>query len=287
MLNINKIVVSNSFGMDKLVVSFFIDNTEEDLDAYTFNIYRSETGIDDYQCIAQNVGYYYYEDYSVNLYNNNIKYFYKVEAVNQSSGISKLSECYGFLEINEPDTWGAAIEEIERTYLHYVIKNESMLLLKKKRFGQICRCYDDIRYQSDPKCPSCHGTKYVGGYENAVPIEINYQNPSQRTQIFEQFDLDGEERSPIQIWTPNFPIIQAEDVLVDSKNNRYRVVSVTPTVKNNFILRQIISIQKIQTSDIVYKVPLIQIRKSHYEEDLAKSLYIQNNGIESFILQSR
>lgn len=284
MLNVNKVIVSNSFGMEKLIVSFYIDDTDENLDDYTFNVYRSETGTDDYQCIAQNVGYYYFEDYSVNLYNNNIKYFYKIEIVNQITGQRELSESFGFLEVNEPDMWGSAIEEIERAYLHYVIKNDTMLLLKKKRFGQVCRCYDDIRYQTDPKCLSCYGTKYVGGYENAVPIEVNYQNPSQRTQIFEVFDMDGEERSPIQLWTFNFPIVQPEDVLIDSKNNRYRVVSVTPTTKNNFILRQIISIQRIQTSDIVYKIPLIRIRKSHYEEDIAKALYIKDNGVEKFLM---
>ena len=282
MINIDKITVSNSFGMGRLTVFFYLSDTEENLDDYTFNIYRSQTGLNDYECIAQNVGYYYYEDYTVNLYNNNIKYFYKVEALNQSTCERKLSDCFGFLEIEEPDVWGSAIEEIERMYLGCVIKNEPMLLLKKMRFGQLCRCYDDIRCQTNPKCPSCHGTKYIGGYEGGIPIEVNYQNPTQRSQVFELFDMDGETKSPIQLWTPNFPIVQAEDILVDSKNNRYRVTSVTPTTKNYFILRQIISIQRIQTSDIAYKIPLIRIRKSHYEEDLAKALYIQRNGLKAF-----
>lgn len=256
MLNISEITVSNSFGVDRLIIFFKISDTDENLENYTFNVYRSDTGLDDYECIAQNVGFYYYEDYAVNLYNNNIKYFYKIEAVNQETGEHQISDTFGFLEIEEPDMWGAAIEEMERDYLHYVVQNEKMYLLKKKRFGQICRCYDDIREQMDPKCPSCFGVRYVGGYENAVPIEVNYQNPVQRTQMFDLFNSEGEDRSPIQLWTPNFPIIQAEDILVDSKNNRYRVVSVTPTTKNYFILRQIISIQRINNTNIIYKIPI-------------------------------
>ena len=256
MLNINKIIVSNSFGMDRLVVFFEISDTDEGLENYTFNVYRSNSGLDDYECIAQNIGFYYYEDYTVNLYNLNVKYFYKIEVVNQETGEHRISDIFGFLEIDDPDVWGASIQEMEQRYLCYVIKNERMFLLKKKRFGQTCKCYDDIRSQIDPKCPNCFGTRYTGGYERAVPIDVNYQNPAQRTQVFELFDVDGEERSPIQLWTSNFPIVQAEDILVDAKNNRYRVVSVTPTTKNYFILRQIVSIQRINNSNIIYKIPI-------------------------------
>ena len=263
MVYVNSTKATAMFGLDRVVVFFKTADTKEDLNDYTFNLYRSESGIDsDYHLVLSNVPFEV-EDFSVNLYDENIKYFYKIQVVDKD-GNKTMSDETATMFIQNPDKWGTAIADITKMYLHNVVKNDTMYLLKKKRFGTICSCWDDIRRIQLPDCPHCYGTKYAGGYFNPIPIEVNYSGPSTYNQLFEPFNIEGEQESGKQLWTSNYPVIQAEDILVDKWNNRYIVTSVTPTMKDFFLIRQIVTIQKKAKTNIVYDVPLDIERSDFY-----------------------
>lgn len=251
--------------MSRLIVFFQVEDTREDLSKYSFNVYRSNIGTD-FECIAQNVGHYYYEDYDVNLYNGNIKYFYKIEIVNNDTGERLLSDKVSIFGVEEPDNYGFAIAEIEQRYLQYVVNQKQMILLKKKYFGQLCTCFDEVRTQPNPKCKCCFGTRYVGGYSTPVPIMVNYQAPEQASVDVGIQDQDNLGEAPVQLWASSFPPISVGDILVDHHNERYRVVSVVSTTKRHFIIRQVLTIAKIQPTDIVYRIPISETLDEEVEE---------------------
>lgn len=255
MLELRDIQATTKFGLDRVVITYEFEDTNENMSNYTLNLYKSYSGIDDSYFLQQSdIDFFRTEDWDVDLLDENIKYFYKIEFVNIETGETELSKKFAMLKVKEPDRWGHAIAAMEKVYLENVIRNPNMYLLKKIRSGGRCFCFDDIRMVSDPKCKLCYGTSYVGGYEKATPIKVNFANAEQYTQSFDLSNMQGEERSGLQLWTSNYPIIQAEDVLVDDDNIRWRITSVTPTTKGKFILRQILTIEMIQKTDIVYKV---------------------------------
>ena len=257
MLTIKNIETSCEFGLDKIVVTFEFNDTTEKLSDYTLNLLRSEIGTENsFVLEASNIPYGCYEDYDVDLYDENKKYFYKIEIVNLKTGEKSVSEETSMFMVKPADGWGHAIADIENVYLHNVIRNDKVFLLKKIRSGGVCECWDDIRMTADTRCPLCYGTGYLGGYYAPIDIEVNYANTEQYSQAFAPEDMQGEVRSSKQFWTTNFPVIQPEDVIVDSDNLRWRVTSVMPTRKGKFILRQIINIEKIQKTDMVYKIPI-------------------------------
>ena len=59
----------------------------------------------------------------------------------------------------------------------------------------------------------------------------------------------------VSIWTESYPIISVGDIFVDEKNDRFKVVQVQRTMKNNeFMLRQILNMQLLSTADPAYGV---------------------------------
>ena len=257
MITVKDIFTSCEFGLDKIVVTYDFYDTSEKLTDYTIDLYRSEVGMDNtFYLEASNIPYGCYEDFNVDLFDENKKYFYKIQCANNLTGEKSMSDTTAAFTVKPADGWGHAIADIENVYLHNVIRNEKVFLLKKIRSGTVCQCWDDIRMTADTRCPICYGTGYVNGYFYPMDIEVNYANTEQFSQAFSQEDMQGEVRSSKQFWTSNFPIIAAEDVIVDSDNFRWRVISVMPTKKDKFILRQIVNIEKIPKTDMVYKIPV-------------------------------
>ena len=70
-------------------------------------------------------------------------------------------------------------------------------------------------------------------------------------------DEVGYEESLINVWTLNYPIIHANDIIVDCYNDRYNILSVQRVTKNNkFVLRQILNIQKLPPNHVIYEFPI-------------------------------
>ena len=52
MITVDKITVSDQFGLDRLFVSFSIVNTTEDIANYRFDLYRSLNSEYDFEAVA-------------------------------------------------------------------------------------------------------------------------------------------------------------------------------------------------------------------------------------------
>jgi hypothetical protein len=255
MVTIKDIEVLDLFSTQFLHVKFTINDTSEDITEYSFNLYKANSPEDAFVLIAPNITDFVYSDYDVNLYNPAISYYYKVEIVDKN-GIKTISDKMGAYRGRQPDAVAETIVYNYNTYLKNIINNQ-MHLLQRKHNGQLCtHCYDKIRRRaSDSNCPFCYATKYIGGYYPPTQIYVSLLNSA---SIVNEFTIssDTEEVSPIQLWTSNFPIIKVQDVLIDRNNDRFIVTNWQPTYKDYYIIRQLIQIQRIPKSDVVYTFPI-------------------------------
>lgn len=253
MLYVNKIYVTDQFGLDRLLVTFSINNTPESLDDYRFDLYRSLNPENDWNLLAVDVQNFSYEDYNVNLFNRSLHYYYKVLVTKISTGDEAWSDLVGSYMGHTGDNYANAIIAIESKYLDNVVANTKLDLYKRRQSGQICSCYDEVRRRSDPKCPICLGTQIVGGYYPPVTMNVNFFNVMQRQHRMEPFG-DFDDTAPQQLWTKNYPLIANEDVFVDQFNDAHIVTNWTPSYKNSFLLRQTMAVARIPRTSIFYQI---------------------------------
>jgi len=253
MIYIKDILVSDKLGLDSLYVEFSINDTHDNLDNYIFDIYKSNHQTGAYTLLVSDIKDFSHRDMLVNLYDVSINYYYKIKVTDKLTSESILHDIYGEYKGRKPDLEAQAIVEIHTIYLKNII-TEKLKLLKRKKIGQLCTCFDDVRRRSNPvSCEICYGTKYVGGYYSAYEIFVNYFNASNVSENFTVSDV-GEIDSPLQLWTLNYPFIQINDILVSQDNTRYIVANCQPSHKNFYLIRQTLQIHRLPKSNIVYKV---------------------------------
>ena len=257
MVDIKTIAVTDQFGLNSLVVDFSVGDTSEELTNYRFDLYKANHQTQTYFLVQADIKDFTYRDFAVNLYNISINYYYKVKVTDLTTNETKLSDIYSEYKSARADVHALGIVEIHEIYLENIVTNK-MLLLKKKRTGQVCSCFDSVRRRSNPvSCVLCYGTKYSGGYYPPYEIYTNFLNPPTRIEYFAQNDVGEWEGTPLQLWTQNYPLVQVQDIIIDRMNNiRYVVSNCHPSYMNFYLIRQTFEIQRLPDSNVVYKYPI-------------------------------
>lgn len=259
MINLRNLKASSEMSLEYLVVNWEIEDTSEALKNYRYDIYRC-IGVDnedEYEFVDSVSGdCFYFYDTTARQHKRGIHFYYTVIPVHIPSNTNgEPKKCISFYD-KKKDVYANYMRRVNSMYLNVIGNKEGQLLIKR-RFGQKCsRCWDDIRRQHrHHSCPSCFGTGYEGGYHTACSIKFNYL--SQPSGLSENVGVDGrgDNVQDITIWTENHPAISVGDIFVDEDNNRFKIVQVQRTMKNNeFMLRQILNMQLLSTSDPAYSV---------------------------------
>lgn len=257
MISIKSLYATSIYSSMFIYINFSIEDTVEDLTQYRFDLYRSNSPVDNFSLIHTNIIRFEFCDYCVDLSNPEIKYFYKIKIINTKTGKEFLSDVFT-VDKEKEDEYTYYLQELYNMYLDTVINNNELLLIKKIRTGQRCDCYDDIRSSSSfgDKCKKCWGTGYLGGYYPPIKIMANFFNTAGAQ---EEMAPTGtiETKSSIQLWTPAFPIIQENDIILDTTTNqRSRVMSVRPSIKNGKVIRQTLEMIKIPEGELIYRMPI-------------------------------
>ncbi len=258
MITIKSINVINNLSLDYLIVKFTCDDTTENLADYVFDIYRSQSPEGPFEIVAQDLSSFEYIDNTVNLYKTSVKYYYKVKVKNIVTLEEQFSDIIGQLLSHNPDNIANTVIHEYNVYLDNVVDNPEYIVLIKKRFGQKCNvCWDDVRMQPrTTDCLSCYGTGYTGGYLDPIRIKGSNISGEAGMQISVDTSDVGESKQPIQIWIKNYPIVQPGDIIIDNMNRRYEINQWKPTVKNGYILRQILTMYELPPSNVAYKIPI-------------------------------
>jgi hypothetical protein len=116
----------------------------------------------------------------------------------------------------------------------------SAAILAKKSWGIHCgRCWDEVRkLPTDPDCPDCFGTGYPGGY----------------TKQFNALALLQPTNTAYAEIGPD-PYVDPGDVFVDrTLNIRYKITAVQQAAHKQYVVSQILTLQRLDENDVCYKV---------------------------------
>ena len=255
MIKVLEVAIEPQFSEGFMYVTFEIANTTENLSDYQFDILRSDASNGEFEYVGINIKNFEFKDYSVNLLNDALEYYYKIRITNKLTDESYDTDVEKTMTYNS-EKYFSYLKIMNKMYLEDVIANPPVKYLKKKRFGQYCECYDDVREKSTKQnCTKCYGTKFDGGYYPPIDIYVNYMSSPTKP---ENMSVTGTtiEETPMQLWTGDFPVISQGDVIVLHNGFRYRVISWASTDKGEKTLRQILQVQKIPYSDVIYKFPV-------------------------------
>lgn len=255
MIQVTHIDVVHGLSREYLLVQFRIADTTQ-LSGYSFNLYRSNSPEAEFSLIRRDVQNFSHKDYGVNLQNTSVRYYYKVGIVD-SAGVESVATIVGHAFAEPLDDLAFAILDQHNTFLE-VVGNQKIHVFLKRRFGQRCiLCWDDIRSQSKSEsCTACFGTGYDGGYYPPIEVACNYTGARDGSQQHIDAADVGEIGGQLQLWIPNYPLVSPSDVLADIRGGRFVIVNVQPTYKGWVVLRQVLSVQKLPATHILYKLPM-------------------------------
>ena len=260
MITIKKINVTNKFSIKFVNITFEIEDTYEDLSKYRFDLYKADTEFEDFKLAYSNIQDFECNDYNVSIQNPEVGYHYKIKITNTETGESCFSDTASLVTARE-DEYTFFFDYIYNEYLDVVINNEEGILLKRKRTGQRCQCFDDVRgARNSDRCPICYGTGYVGGFYAPKKIKVCYLNATAKTESFKSTST-FESDSTLQFWTSGYPYIQENDLFINGlTGERCTITTWQPSYKNGYMIRQTIACEKLPESSIFYKIPVNKAR---------------------------
>jgi len=250
MISISNLVVQDNFSTSYVLVSWTLTPTTEDLGPYTFNLFRSTSPADADFSLLTSTDELSYVDDTVDLVKIAITYYYRVSITGPEGTVMQPVTATIYTE--RPD-FAADTIVYSNNILLDVIDNPPILVVTRKRTGQQCPvCWDPVsRNVRKSNCTTCYSTGYTGGYNTPFSTKASFQTEGVQLSV-DELAIAGQ-RLPTQGWVSNYPIINPEDLVVDHRNNRYKILSVQQTTKGRVLLRQIFQLQYLPATDIVYK----------------------------------
>lgn len=217
-----------------------------------FTVFRSTSPTDHFEVVAERVNQPFYVDNYVNLYDENIRYYYRVDGF---IGDSKVSEDGpSTLEYNKKD--GVANKVIHETKVVLrVMNNPPVYFLLRNREGSPCpECWNPvtkkIRFSN---CRDCNGTGTLQGYHPPIVSRIS-QDVSQLLSASGERDNDKVKLTPIRAWIANTPLLYPDDIMVDVLNQRYKIASVARRTRSQYVIRQVLDLVPIEKGHPAYGV---------------------------------
>jgi len=130
-------------------------------------------------------------------------------------------------------------------------------ILKKRVNGQHCsKCYSrDLKASSDPDCPECYGTGFVGGYYDPIPSFIlplseQIKNSQVNEVVPTSFDL-------LKGTMPSFPKAREKDYLHIKNEGWFQVVGTTSSaILSKKTPTQVVDLTLLDPKDPIYRFPL-------------------------------
>lgn len=259
MISVTSISV-RSFDLDHLTLSWRLnDQDSERVEEYDFFILRSIDGAaGPYRIIAGPFyNTYLFRDGDVQRLHKWRTYFYKVRMVHRAT---QRTQEFGPEWLRSPPDRIALEIQRREALLWKEFAGRLAYLFPRLTFGQRCKnCWDHgprgntIAREVQQNCATCFDTTFVGGY--AKPMAIRLQTDPSAIQAIKT-DTKEVHISVTTARTSAFPPIQANDMIVEAENRRWKVETVSTTEKHRAIIRQELKLKEYMRDDIAYAVPI-------------------------------
>lgn len=285
MINVTKINVK-SFDLDHLDIYWEIspvkgptsDAVPHQIYDYQFYVLRSESSMGSTVTIAGPLrDTYYIRDVQISLRNTWSQFYYSIKVVHVPSGEEKI---FGPTASNapEPDLIALEIRRQEDVLFREFIGRKCWIF-PKRTFGPSCTCYDPVmRKRTRSSHAVCFDTGWLGGFYNPIEVFIQIDPYPKATQDLSLGSFQDNDTSARMI---NFPPVSPGDVLVESENKRWRVMSVSSTERLRAIVRQELRIHEIPKGEVEYDLPILVDTKtlvSASESNFRNDANIERDG---------
>ena len=194
---------------------------------------------------------YYFRDYDVEMRTFTRPYYYVVSAYDQNGNLLDITKPATIAY--EPDTVALAVADQFRRLLKRAL-GRKMLLLKKRRFGKRCECWNpELKKVTKSRCLSCFSTGWAGGYHRPIII---YGQLVEGMKAETVSPYGQAEPRNAQFIIANYPILNPDDLLVEEQGVIWRIHTVQPTMKRRTLIRQIASVTAVVPGDcLLYTSP--------------------------------
>lgn len=282
MLEVTKIKVQ-SFDLDHMDLYWEIgpvgspraEGQPHEIFDYDFYILRSEAAMGPYDQIGGPFrDTYRFRDIQVLLLHKWREYFYKIKVINRITGDEKE---FGPAAANEPERDLVAAEIIrQQDMLFREHVGRLCYLFPVRTFGPACTCYDPhMGRKTKSNHLPCFGTGWLGGYMHPVEVYVQIDPTPKQTQLSSLGEWQIGSSLGRMI---SFPLVNPRDILVESENRRWRVVSVSQSQRLRAVVKQEFQIHEIPRGDAEYALPIqVDARAS---EPSAKRNFTNPQGVD-------
>lgn len=249
---------AQSFDLDAVDIFWEVNDfftgqpTDEMILAYTFQVLRAESPAGPWEVLTKPFqDQYYFRDVSPALLHKWRGLYYKLRITDLRTNEVVDSAPTG--QFPEPDLIALEIMRQEDVLFREFVGRKCWLY-PVKTFGPKCICYDRVKgKRTRSNCVTCYDVGYLGGYLS--PIECYVQiDPSpkanQKTPLGEQQSNNTSAR------LISFPPMKPDDILVESENRRWKVVTVVSTTRLRAVVHQELTLHEIPRGDVEYKLPI-------------------------------
>lgn len=243
-----------TYSAQYLDIEWVLSATDESESDYTIYLDRSgaERGPWEYLTPSGLKYRYSFRDGQVNQLSRIRDYWYQLRIINDLTGEIGT---YGPVRLEQsPDL--IALEIARRNAVNLQVNSgERCLVYKRKRGGARCtECYDPVLEHSISECRTCYNTGWVGGYERPIRAWMNIVPQAKNLMQTEAGDQDT---VIAQAGLANYPIISPRDLVIDTINRRWRVISPVQEIKKRgWTIKQSFGLELISPGQIEYQVPV-------------------------------
>ena len=248
--------------LDNIVLTWENIPTDESLAGYVVDVYRSGTPNlsndgDNFTLLANNIPYgdFTHTDSSVknvvNMQWHDWYYRLKVYPISDPNTFIWSDEAHVQIK---GDSKAKIVLSIRKKALEKY--GTDISILKKRHSGSACSiCYDETlgRVILD-NCPECFGTRVTKGYYDRILIKATMSMRPKENQIT---PYGTWQNGDALIGILDYPILNPDDLLIDSLNRRWKVRQVSPTEVMNTLVGQQAHITLQEQANPVHDINII------------------------------
>jgi hypothetical protein len=242
-----------SLDVDRREFTWEINDSQEDVYDYTFQVLRSESPEGLFDPITDTFeDRYIFVDSRVPSGDKYRQLWYKLRVVHKASG--DVRDHGPVTQEAEPDLVAQFIRRSEMTLLTQVI-GRLCWLFKLRTFGARCpSCWDTVSHKrTRANCLSCYDTGFLRGYHNPIEVWIQIDPPAKTKQNLPQ--QIGQMVSTTAR-TSFYPNINPGDLIVEAENKRWRITTVSTSERLRAPIKQEMQILQVANTDIEYRLPV-------------------------------
>ena len=225
----------------------------EDVYDYTYEVQRSESSHGPWDTLTVPFkDRYSFRDRSVPARNTLRSFFYQLKITHLPTGEVSYSDVV--------DTQAPAdlITKEVRRHMGLLLREfvgRQCWLLPVRTFGQRCgSCWNQVLFKrSRSGCVECYDTGFKRGF--LAPIELFVQiDPSQNSKQPNNIGITSQSNTTARC--VDVDGVKSDDIIIESENRRWRVMSVTQTEHGRAPIHSELVLHEIQKGDIEYKYDL-------------------------------